>query len=89
VNESDLVAGVSDRISLPDTKPAAAMLDGDVGALFGLEMADAPGPSQPLVAAADAKSVRKRGPKVRKQPSAMRKRLRRRPSTKQKRASPE
>ncbi len=89
VNESDLVAGASDSLSLPDTKPAAAILDGDVAALFGLEMADAPGSNPPLVAAADAKIVRKRGPKQRRQRRATRKRLRRHASTKQKRASDE
>lgn len=83
VNESDLVAGVSGSLSLPDTKPAAAILDGDVAALFGLEMADAPGADQPLVAAADAKIVGKRGWKVRRQRSATHERLRRRASTKQ------
>jgi uncharacterized Zn finger protein len=89
VNESDLVAGVSGSLSLPDTKPAAAILDGDVAALFGLEMADAPDADPPLVAAADAKIVGKRGPKVRRQRSATHKRLRRRASTKQERASRE
>jgi uncharacterized Zn finger protein len=89
VNESDLVAGVSGSLSLPDTKPAAAILDGDVAALFGLEMADAPGADQPLVAAADAKIVGKRGWKVRRQRSATHERLQRRASTKQERASRE
>lgn len=89
VSESDLVAGVSGSLSLPDTKPAAAILDGDVAALFGLEMADAPGADPPLVAAADAKIVGKRGPKVRRQRSATHERLRLRASTKQERASHE
>jgi uncharacterized Zn finger protein len=88
VNECDLVAGVSGSLSHPDTKPPAAILDGDVAALFGLEMADAPGANPPLVAA-DAKIVRKRGPKVRRQRSARRKGLQRRASTKQKGASDE
>jgi len=87
VNESDLVAGVSGSLSLPDT--TAAILDGDVAALFGLEMADAPGADQPLVAAADAKIVGKRGWKVRRQRSATHERLRRLASTKQERASRE
>jgi uncharacterized Zn finger protein len=89
VNESDLVAGVSDSLSLPDTKPAAAILDGDVAALFGLEMVDAPGADPPLVAAANAKIIGNRGPKVRRQRSATRKHLRRPASTKQERASHE
>lgn len=87
VNESDLVAGVSDGLSLPGTKPAAAILDGDVAALFGLEMADVPGADPPLVAVADAKVVGERDQKVRRQRSTTRKRLQRRASTKQKRAS--
>lgn len=77
VNERDLVAGVSDGLSLPVAKPAAAILDGDVAALFGLEMADAPGADPPPVAAADIKDVRKRRPKV-----AKRKRRARAPSKK-------
>lgn len=88
VNETDLVAGVSDGLSLADTKPAAAILDSDVAALFGLEMADAPGANPPLVAARDANVVRKRAPNVRRQ-SATRKRLQRGANTKQKRASDE
>lgn len=87
VNESDLMAGVSGSLSLPDTKPSAAILDGNVAALFGLEMADAPGADPPLVAAADTKIVGKRGPKVRRQRSATHERLRRRAGTKQERAS--
>ena len=82
VNEGDLVAGVSDSLSLPDKKPAAAILDGDVAALFGLEMADAPSANPPPVAVRDAKIVRIRGPKVRKQRSGSSKRLQRRASTK-------
>ncbi len=87
VNESDLVAGVSDGLSLPGTKPAAAIVDGDVAALFGLEMADAPNADLPLVAVADTKVVREPGQKVRRQRSVTRKRLQRRASTRQKRAS--
>ncbi len=63
VNEGDLVAGASDGLSLPDAKPAAAILDGDVAAIFGLEMADEADASLPPVAAANAKSAGKRGPK--------------------------
>lgn len=87
VNESDLVAGVSDGLSLPGTKPAAAIVDGYVAALFGLEMADAPNADLPLVAVADTKVVREPGQKVRRQRSVTRKRLQRRASTRQKRAS--
>lgn len=89
VHERDLVAGVSDSLSLADTKPAAALLDGDVAALFGLEMADAPSANPPLVATAGAKTAGKRGPKSRRQRSATRKRLQRRASPKQKRTSDE
>jgi uncharacterized Zn finger protein len=62
VNESDLVAGASDGLSLPDARPAA-VLEGDVAALFGLEMADAPGANPPHAVAADAKTAGKPGPK--------------------------
>jgi uncharacterized Zn finger protein len=89
VNESDLVAGVSDSLSFPDTKPTAAILDGDVAALFGLEMADAPGAVLPLVAAGEAKIAGKPGPKIGRQRSVTRKRSRRRASTKPKKASHE
>jgi len=63
VNESDLVAGASDGFSLPDTKPTAAILDGDVAALFGLEMTDSPGATPPP-AEAGAKIARKRAAKT-------------------------
>src|SRR4030088_510629 len=44
VDESDLVAGSGEDISLSQPPPAANVLnDGDVAALFGLEMADAAG----------------------------------------------
>jgi uncharacterized Zn finger protein len=89
VNESDLVAGLSGNLSLPDAKPAATIPDDDVAALFGLEMADAPGTEVPLVAVAGAKTAEKRGPKVRRQGTTTRERLRRRASTKQERASRE
>ena len=89
VNESDLVAGVSGSLSLPDTKPAAAILDGDVAALFGLEMADAPGADPVLVAAAAAEIGGRTGPKVGRQRSVTRKRSRWCTSSKQKKASRE
>ena len=80
VNESDLVAGASDGLSLPDARPAAAILDGDVAALFGLEMADEPAASP---AAADAKIVRNRSPKTAKR-GLTHESVRRRVSAKQK-----
>jgi uncharacterized Zn finger protein len=44
VDESDLFAGSGEDISLSKAPPAANVLnDGDVAALFGLEMADAAG----------------------------------------------
>lgn len=82
VNESDLVARASDGLSLPDARPAAAILDGDVAALFGLEMADTPDASPPLATAADAKIARKQSPKSAK-PGPTRKGVRPRLSTKQ------
>lgn len=89
VNESDLVADVSGSLSLPDTRSAAVILEGDVAALFGLEIDDAPDANPPLVAAGDAKIVGKTGPEVGRQRSVTRKRLRRRASTMQPRASHE
>ena len=67
VNESDLVAGASDGLSLPDAKPTAAILDdGDVAALFGLEMAGTPGANPPPDAPADTKIMINPGPKAAK-----------------------
>lgn len=77
VNESDLVAGASDGLSLPDAKPAAAILDGDVAALFGLEMADTPGANPPPDAAADTGIAIKPGPKSAKRAHRAKKGLRR------------
>jgi uncharacterized Zn finger protein len=82
VNESDLVARASDGLSLPDARPAAAMLDGDIAALFGLEMADMPGASPPPADAADAKIARKQSRKTAK-PGPTPKAVRQRPGAKQ------
>lgn len=82
VNESDLVAGASHGLSLPGAKPATALLEGDVAALFGLEMADGPGASPPR-AELDAEPVEKRGAKAAKR-KPPRKGVRRRANAKQK-----
>lgn len=65
VNESDLVAGASDGLSLANKGPAAPILDDDVAALFGLEMVDSPA-AAPAPAEAVAKHVRKRRAKTAK-----------------------
>ena len=57
VDESELIAGAGKNVALAKGKPAANVLDGDVAALFGLEMAETA--ETPNAAAKPAKQSRK------------------------------